>query len=98
MAKGYKIVCSFLLTLVAICTVLLIMYFRFTYVVKFDSKGGTKYPEVKVHIGEKVIKPHDPLMEGYIFVGWYTNDNQLFDFDTPIKEDTIIIAAWQAIS
>ncbi|MDR2884767.1 MAG: InlB B-repeat-containing protein [Deferribacteraceae bacterium] len=41
------------------------------YVVKFDSDGGTSVPDQIVEVGDKVIKPADPIKEGYEFVGWW---------------------------
>ncbi|HHX00025.1 MAG TPA: hypothetical protein GX740_01800, partial [Acholeplasmataceae bacterium] len=42
-----------------------------TYTVKFDTDGGTVIGDVIIKENRKVIKPADPVKEGYEFVGWY---------------------------
>ena len=47
-----------------------------------------------VRVGEKVDEPNVPDWDGHIFVGWYDNDGNLFDFDTVITKDMILRARW----
>ena len=61
--------------------------------VMFDTNGGSKIPNVNVYIGRLVARPEDPIKDGYQFDGWLLN-GQIFDFNTPIKEDTILKAKW----
>lgn len=63
------------------------------YEIKFYYENGE---EVKIDtaIDGKVIKPEDPKMEGYTFLGWYTEDDELFDFNTQVEQDTILKAKW----
>ena len=46
--------------------------------------------------GNKVNKPSDPLKDGYIFVGWYTDSSLTtpFSFDTPIETNWTLYAKW----
>ena len=71
------------------------------YTVWFELNGGTgDFDEQRVVSGEKATKPEtEPTKEAtddyaYEFIGWYTSDDVLFDFDTPIKQDTILYAKW----
>lgn len=41
--------------------------------------------------------PEIPIQNGYTFEGWYTEDGNLFDFDTPITGDITLIARWEPI-
>ncbi|MGI6701842.1 MAG: InlB B-repeat-containing protein [Christensenellales bacterium] len=45
-------------------------------------------------MGETVARPADPVWDGYVFVGWYTDESyaELFDFDTEITEDLTLYA------
>lgn len=63
------------------------------YEIKFYYENGE---EVKIDtaIDGKVIKPENPKMEGYTFLGWYTEDDELFDFNTQVEQDTILKAKW----
>ncbi len=39
--------------------------------------------------------PEDPYMEDYIFCGWYTDEGELFDFNTPITADLSLTAVFR---
>ena len=69
------------------------------YLVHFDSNGGSSVSSVKVHKGEKVTKPKDPIIEGYIFEGWYKDKgfNELYNFDTPVVSGFTLYAKWKKI-
>ena len=71
------------------------------YTVWFELNGGTgDFDEQRLVSGEKATRPEtEPTKEAtddyaYEFIGWYTSDDVLFDFDTPIKQDTILYAKW----
>ena len=65
-----------------------------TYVVTFDSNGGSAVAAQNVESGAKATKPNDPTREGYTFLGWYNGD-VAFDFNTPITANLILVAKWQ---
>ncbi len=52
---------------------------------------------VKVHSGECVTKPENPIKNGYRFEGWYLDKELIdeFDFDMPIEDNTTIYAKWR---
>ncbi|MCQ2517765.1 MAG: BspA family leucine-rich repeat surface protein [Lachnospiraceae bacterium] len=71
----------------------------FGYCVIFDSNGGYEVPTVKnVVSGSTIDKPADPVRPGYIFKGWY-KDNELkslWDFgNDTVTADTTLYAAWE---
>ena len=65
-----------------------------TITVKFDTDGGTTYPNQIIEKGKKVEKPKDPIKEGYTFIKWVV-ENKEFDFDTILEKDTTITAIWE---
>ena len=62
----------------------------------FDSQGGTPVDGQVIIRGETAVKPKNPLREGYAFAGWCpaTDDEELFDFRTPIVSDMTLYARW----
>ena len=46
--------------------------------------------------GNKAVKPSDPVKDGYVFVGWYTDSSLStpFSFDTPIESNMTLYAKW----
>ena len=65
--------------------------------VKFYSNGGSELPEQVVQYGEKIIKPEDPIREGYHLEGWYTDINltKEWDFENDtVSENMSLYAKW----
>ena len=46
------------------------------YTVKFVTNTDLEIPDQIVIKGGKVTKPTDPIKEGYIFTGWYVDDEK----------------------
>lgn len=65
---------------------------RETASVTFDIDGNTEI--VPVAIGETVNKPSNPTKTGYGFLGWVDENDNYFDFTTPITEDITLYAKW----
>ncbi len=67
-----------------------------SYLVDFDSNGGTYVKPQEVEDGEKVVKPTDPTRECYDFVGWYLDSalTKEYDFTTPVTSDMTLYAKW----
>ena len=74
-----------------------------TYDVSFDpAKGAFADPaegatqQVKQWL--TATEPEAPARDGYTFLGWFTGDGELFDFDgTAVGEDVALTAHWQQI-
>jgi uncharacterized repeat protein (TIGR02543 family) len=69
------------------------------FTVTFDSNGGSTITpsSVEVKEGDCVNRVSDPVRDGYYFEGWFTEDGEGFDFDTPITENVTLIAKWTEI-
>lgn len=67
-----------------------------TYVVKFETDGGTTISNQIVNKGSKVTKPIDPVKDGYTFEGWTLND-EIYDFNTTVESDIKLKAKWEKI-
>ena len=74
-----------------------------TYDVSFDPAEGTfadpaegATQQVKQWL--TATEPEAPARDGYTFLGWFTGDGELFDFDgTAVGEDVALTAHWQQI-
>ena len=44
--------------------------------------------------GYQVMRPTDPVMEGYQFEGWHTREGNTFDFDGIVTESITLYAKW----
>ena len=67
------------------------------YTVTFDSAGGTKVEAQKLEYGDLVMEPSPPTMEGYVFLGWYTDEacTQAWDFQTgTVTGSMTLYAGW----
>lgn len=78
-----------------------------TYKVKFDFNGGKigneTFSEVSVAEGLTLDRPSGdevPSRIKYEFVDWYKDSacTELFDFETPINEDTVVYAKWTQVA
>lgn len=67
-----------------------------TYIVKFNSNGGTSIPSQKVEEGSVASRPNNPTKSCYTFVGWYTNSSltKKYDFSNPVYADITLYAKW----
>lgn len=67
------------------------------YDVTFNSMGGSEVPAQTVFEGYKLTSPSNPIKDGYLFTGWYKDENltQNWDFSTDVvTKDTTLYAAW----
>ncbi len=64
----------------------------FTVIFKVNG-GEPTIANQNVARGAKVQKPADPTREGYIFVGWYTEQGK-FNFDEEITANVTLTAEW----
>ena len=60
--------------------------------ITFDSNGGSLIKSQQVEKGSDIIKPTDPIYEGYTFDGWYVDDKK-WNFSTDKVSDNIILKA-----
>ena len=70
------------------------------YVVTFDSKGGSDVPPQDAMYADYVIEPEDPYREGYVFTGWYADENCIYLWDMEnqqISQSVTLYAGWEKI-
>ncbi len=65
------------------------------YTVTFNADNGTTNATEQVDYDTAVSKPNDPIKTGYIFIGWYL-DNEEYNFSTAVKGNVMLIAKWVA--
>ncbi len=65
--------------------------------VTFDTDGGTNVNYVLVEEGNAIKEPDAPTKDGYVFSGWYLNNNK-YDFKTLIDKNITLKAKWEKIT
>ena len=68
-----------------------------SYTVTFVSNGGSAVQSATVSSGETVSEPTAPQREGYVFAGWYADENLVtpYDFSTPVTRNITLYARWE---
>jgi len=69
------------------------------YTITFDSRGGTDVPsQTDLMYGEYVVEPEPPTREGYVFTGWYSDENCRYEWDmdtTQVAQSMTLYAGWE---
>ena len=67
-----------------------------TYVVSFESNGGTNIPNQYILDGYRAAMPNNPTKTCYIFDGWYTNSNltNRYYFNSAVTRNITLYAKW----
>ena len=68
-----------------------------SFIVSFNTTGGSKIDDVEVKINETVEKPEDPTRDNYTFLGWCEDETLTteFNFDTKITDNVTLYAKWE---
>ncbi|MBQ2741457.1 MAG: S-layer homology domain-containing protein, partial [Oscillospiraceae bacterium] len=71
-----------------------------TYIVSFETNGGSEIKSVSVSLGGKVTIPDAPTKDGYTFDGWYTDEEltTAYDFDATVSKSLTLYAKWKEFS
>ena len=69
--------------------------------VNFNSNQGSAVDSQLVTVGNKVVKPVDPIKKGYTFSGWFTDEDctNAYDFDAAVdgtQPEFTLYAGWKA--
>ena len=64
------------------------------YSVKYNGYDNLN---TSVYEGETIVKPTDPIKNGYTFDGWYLN-NELFDFNSKVNENISLNAKFNLVN
>ena len=73
------------------------------FTVSYESNGGSPVDSEEIIDGSNrlyAIQPPDPAKTGYIFSGWYEDNNSFllpYDFYTPVIGDITLYAKWEPI-
>ncbi len=65
-----------------------------SYIVKFDTDGGSAISAVTVKENEALKEPTKPTKKGYTFVEWQLN-GQKYDFSSKVKQNMTLKALWK---
>lgn len=71
-----------------------------TFTVTFDSNGGSEVPSQEIEAGGIVILPDNPTKDGYVFAGWYKDNETFRDMFTfgesgdKVTQDITLYANW----
>lgn len=67
------------------------------FTVIFESNGGSAVENQTIEKNKTLTEPKTPTKEGYIFAGWYIDEDcsELFSFETEIAENITLYAKWQ---
>jgi len=86
----------------AIIAVIILVFYGVAnngYTITFDSRGGTDVPiQTDVMYGEYVAEPEPPTREGYVFTGWYSDENCRYEWDmdqTQVSQSMTLYAGWE---
>lgn len=94
--KTANIMVTVFIVLLVAATIFIVSHNGFT--VSFDTDGGSHIESVKVMHSQTVDIKEEPVKEGYIFTGWYTDRDCTDSFD--ITTDTVttsmtLYAGWE---
>lgn len=68
------------------------------YTLSFITHGGSPVAAIRAESGAKLIKPEEPVREGFDFAGWYKEADFVnpwdFDVDTMPAKDITLYAKW----
>lgn len=85
------------LSLIFIALILFLLFGKSNDIkITFDTNGGTQLNSQLLEKDGKLTKPNDPTKEGYIFDGWYVDDEE-FDFDRVLTENVTLVARWKKV-
>lgn len=66
------------------------------YTVKFNSVKGSKVSNQKVYYNDKLKKPSNPKLSGYVFAGWYKDSKykSAWNFNSKVTKNMTLYAKW----
>ncbi|MDR1867537.1 MAG: leucine-rich repeat protein, partial [Treponema sp.] len=68
-----------------------------TYLVTFNTNGGSTISAQTIIEGETATRPANPTKSGYSFVNWYADStfSTLYNFNTPVSGALTVYARWK---
>lgn len=87
----------FIVSIVILLILFITVYFKFNvYKVTFVVDNEI-YQTVEVRKDTKLDNIEVPTKDGYAFIGWYDEDNNVFESDQKITKDVVYYARWATI-
>ena len=67
------------------------------HTVAFETNGGEEMQSMRVTNGHTLEAPERVLKEGFVFAGWYTDEEltEKYDFTSPVTKGFTLYAAWE---
>ena len=62
--------------------------------VTFNSNGGSEVKSVKCGYNYPMSAPSDPERDGYVFKGWYLDEDHEYVFNQPVTSNLTLFAKW----
>ncbi|HIR74236.1 TPA: InlB B-repeat-containing protein [Candidatus Ventrenecus avicola] len=88
----------FFIFFVVVCIIALIFVYVKTDVYQVTlAIDGVVYKTVEVRKNTEYGSVERPEKEGYTFLGWYDENNNLLEENTKITDDTVYYAKWAVI-
>lgn len=75
-------------------------FIEIEYTISFEENDGSEVTDITGTKDTVVTKPTDPTREGYIFKGWFIDEDLTneYEFSTMPEENIILYAKWEKIS
>ena len=89
------LICILVITFFEVAPIIERQFVTRYFIVTFDTGTGNDF-ELLVDEDKPVIKPEQPVREGYTFVGWYYKNDE-YNFNTHIRKDITLKAKWEKI-
>ena len=86
-----------ILGLVALVAVTVCLSVTGGFDISFDTRGGSEVESQRLRYGERVSEPEVPSREGYVFLGWYADEELTRRVDVSkmtATESTTLYASW----
>lgn len=64
------------------------------YTVTFDTQGGNTIESITIKANEELILPENPRKEGFVFLQWVDEENNVIGNNTIITKDMNLTAKW----
>lgn len=64
------------------------------FIVTFDTEGGSAIAQQIVEKGCAIVRPNDPVKDGYFFDGWYVGDEKWSFINNTVNSDLTLEAHW----
>lgn len=72
--------------------------FLIIYTIDFEANNDTTIDAISGGYGATIAMPTDPVLDGYTFTGWYTDEECTVEFaDETFTSSTTVYAGWEEI-